>query len=52
MAVGTVMHSHSYRVPEPYSGQSVVVLGAGASGVDISMELARADVQVNKHRPH
>ncbi|XP_030217662.1 flavin-containing monooxygenase FMO GS-OX5 isoform X2 [Gadus morhua] len=43
---GTVMHSHSYRVPEPYSGQSVVVLGAGASGLDISMELAGANAQV------
>ena len=40
------MHSHSYRVPEPYSGQSVVVLGAGASGLDISMELAGANAQV------
>ena len=46
LAAGTVMHSHSYRVPEPYSGQSVVVLGAGASGLDISMELAGANAQV------
>ncbi|CAL8266538.1 unnamed protein product [Merluccius merluccius] len=43
---GTVIHSHSYRVPEPYSGQSVVVLGAGASGLDISVELAGVNAQV------
>ncbi|XP_030648315.1 flavin-containing monooxygenase FMO GS-OX4 isoform X2 [Chanos chanos] len=43
---GTVMHSHSYRYPEPFSGQSIVVLGAGASGVDISIELAQANAQV------
>ncbi|KAJ3588644.1 hypothetical protein NHX12_009498 [Muraenolepis orangiensis] len=43
---GTVMHSHSYRSPEPYSGQSVVVLGAGASGLDIAIELAGVSGQV------
>ncbi|KAG7264344.1 hypothetical protein CRUP_020869 [Coryphaenoides rupestris] len=43
---GTVTHSHSYRIPEPYVGQSVVVLGAGASGLDISMELAGVNAQV------
>jgi len=41
-----VTHSHSYRIPEPYAGQSVVVLGAGASGLDISMELAGVNAQV------
>ncbi|XP_046869719.1 flavin-containing monooxygenase FMO GS-OX-like 3 [Hypomesus transpacificus] len=43
---GTVMHSHSYRYPEPLSGKSVVVLGAGNSGVDICQELARANAKV------
>ncbi|MCJ8742551.1 hypothetical protein PDJAM_G00083300 [Pangasius djambal] len=43
---GKVMHSHSYRCPEPFAHQSVVVLGAGASGVDISFELAQAKAQV------
>ena len=40
------MHSHSYRHPQPFSGQSVVVLGAGASGLDIALELASVDAQV------
>lgn len=43
---GKVMHSHSYRSPEPFAHQSVVVLGAGASGVDISIELAHAQAKV------
>ncbi|XP_051541635.1 uncharacterized protein LOC127433629 isoform X1 [Myxocyprinus asiaticus] len=43
---GKVLHSHSYRYPEPFANKSVVVLGAGASGVDISIELAQASAQV------
>ncbi|XP_042287989.1 flavin-containing monooxygenase FMO GS-OX5 isoform X2 [Thunnus maccoyii] len=43
---GKVLHSHAYRCAETFSGQSVVVLGAKASGLDISMELAKAGVQV------
>ncbi|XP_053187179.1 uncharacterized protein LOC128371011 [Scomber japonicus] len=43
---GQVLHSHSYRHAEPFSGQSVVVLGAKASGLDISIELAKVGAQV------
>lgn len=43
---GQVLHSHSYRFAEPFAGRSVVVLGARASGVDISMELAKAGARV------
>ncbi|XP_053703587.1 uncharacterized protein LOC128748664 [Synchiropus splendidus] len=43
---GQVLHSHSYRSPEPFAGRSVVVLGAGASGMDISIELANAGASV------
>ncbi|XP_040006327.1 flavin-containing monooxygenase FMO GS-OX4 isoform X2 [Xiphias gladius] len=43
---GKVLHSHSYRYAELFSGQSVVVLGAKASGLDISIELAKAGAQV------
>ncbi|KAM6907644.1 uncharacterized protein FYW49_014196 isoform 2-T2 [Xenentodon cancila] len=51
---GRVLHSHSYRCAEPFCGQSVVVLGAKASGLDISIELAKAGAQVTlSHRyPH
>ncbi|KAG7484101.1 hypothetical protein MATL_G00045540 [Megalops atlanticus] len=43
---GKLLHSHSYRHPEPFAGQSVVILGAGASGIDISIELASINAQV------
>nr|TKW30950.1 hypothetical protein SEVIR_2G072900v2 [Setaria viridis] len=33
------LHSHSYREPEPFRGEVVVVVGCGASGLDIAMEL-------------
>ncbi|XP_048535967.1 flavin-containing monooxygenase FMO GS-OX-like 8 [Triticum urartu] len=36
---GRQMHSHSYRVPEPFRGDVVVVVGCGASGKDIAMEV-------------
>lgn len=43
---GKVLHSHSYRYPEPFANKSIVVLGARASGVDISIELAQVNAQV------
>ncbi|CAN6717727.1 unnamed protein product [Malus baccata var. baccata] len=33
------MHSHIYRVPEPFRDEVVVVVGTSLSGQDISMEL-------------
>lgn len=40
------MHSHDYRVPEPFSGQNVLCIGAGSSGVDIALEIAELANQV------
>nr|XP_033324761.1 flavin-containing monooxygenase FMO GS-OX-like 2 isoform X1 [Megalopta genalis] len=37
---GTVMHSHSYRKPEDFTGKTVFVLGAASSGIDIAIDLA------------
>ena len=37
---GLHMHSHDYRVPETFEDMNVVVLGAGYSGSDISLELS------------
>ena len=37
---GTTSHSHSYRTGERYKGKRVVILGNGASAVDISLELS------------
>ena len=36
---GQVLHSHNYRRPQPFYGKTVVVVGKGASGQDISLEL-------------
>ncbi|XP_061660350.1 uncharacterized protein LOC133492274 isoform X1 [Syngnathoides biaculeatus] len=43
---GQVLHSHAYRSAEPFSSRSVVVLGAKASGIDISLELVKVGAQV------
>uniref|UniRef100_A0A3B4A8H1 Flavin-containing monooxygenase n=1 Tax=Periophthalmus magnuspinnatus TaxID=409849 RepID=A0A3B4A8H1_9GOBI len=49
---GELMHSHSYRHPDPFSGKTVVVLGAKASAIDISMELSTVAQKVYlSHRP-
>ncbi|XP_064184572.1 uncharacterized protein zgc:77439 [Anguilla rostrata] len=51
---GMLMHGHDYRNPEPFSGKSVVLLGAGLSGLDIAMELSSVDAQVilsHRQRP-
>ncbi|XP_017886333.1 flavin-containing monooxygenase FMO GS-OX-like 7 [Ceratina calcarata] len=37
---GTIIHSHSYRKPEDFSGKSVLILGAASSGVDIALDLS------------
>ena len=36
---GSYLHAHSYRVPEPFTGQSVLVIGPGNSGVDIAADV-------------
>ncbi|XP_076241300.1 uncharacterized protein LOC143183580 [Calliopsis andreniformis] len=36
---GMIIHSHSYRKPEDFSGKTVMILGASASGIDIGIEL-------------
>ncbi|XP_010938993.1 flavin-containing monooxygenase FMO GS-OX-like 9 [Elaeis guineensis] len=41
------IHSHVYRVPEPYRDEVVVVVGSSLSGQDISMELVSAAKEVH-----
>ncbi|KAJ0061520.1 hypothetical protein NL108_005503 [Boleophthalmus pectinirostris] len=49
---GELLHSHNYRRPEPYSGKTIVILGAKASAIDISMELSSVAQKVYlSHRP-
>lgn len=38
---GLVMHSHEYRYPELFQGMRVVILGAGNSGLDICLHVAK-----------
>jgi dimethylaniline monooxygenase (N-oxide forming) len=37
---GTVSHSHTYRVPEPFAGRRVLVVGAGQSAAEIAVEVS------------
>ncbi|WP_405863855.1 flavin-containing monooxygenase [Streptomyces sp. NBC_00005] len=49
---GTVLHAADYRVPEPFTGQRVVVVGAGNSAVQIAAEIAeRAQVTLAARHP-
>ncbi|CAK7323256.1 unnamed protein product [Dovyalis caffra] len=41
------MHSHIYRVPEPFRNEIVVVVGNSLSGQDISMELVEVAKEVH-----
>lgn len=36
---GRYLHAHSYRVPDPFSGEKVLVVGPGNSGVDIAADV-------------
>jgi len=42
-----VEHSAAYRNPDPYRGRRVVVVGAGNSGSEIAVDLARGGVHVS-----
>ncbi|KAI0511345.1 hypothetical protein KFK09_011974 [Dendrobium nobile] len=41
------LHSHVYRVPQPFSNEIVVVVGNSMSGQDISMELVNVAKEVH-----
>ena len=43
---GRVTHTHDYRTAAPYAGLRVVVVGAAASGEDISRDIATVAAQV------
>ena len=38
---GTVVHSSTYKRPDPFHGQRVLVVGAGNSAADIAVDVAR-----------
>lgn len=37
---GEIIHSHDYRSPKKFEGKNVLIVGAGPSGIDISLEIA------------
>ncbi|CAL5078932.1 unnamed protein product [Urochloa decumbens] len=41
------LHSHSYRVPVPYSNEVVVIVGCGDSGLDIALDLSGVAKEVH-----
>ncbi|ESP04261.1 hypothetical protein LOTGIDRAFT_223998 [Lottia gigantea] len=43
---GEQVHSHDYRDPSRYANKTVVCLGAGASGVDIAIDISSKAKQV------
>ncbi|KZV45324.1 flavin-containing monooxygenase FMO GS-OX-like 4 [Dorcoceras hygrometricum] len=44
---GKQIHSHNYRVPEPYRDQIVVLIGSAASASDISRDIAEVAKEVH-----
>ncbi|XP_042950511.1 flavin-containing monooxygenase FMO GS-OX-like 4 isoform X2 [Carya illinoinensis] len=44
---GKQIHSHNYRVPEPFRDQVVVLIGSSASAIDISREIAGVAKEVH-----
>ncbi|KAL5728226.1 hypothetical protein ACHQM5_001338 [Ranunculus cassubicifolius] len=44
---GKQIHSHNYRVPDPYKNKVVVLVGYQASGYDISREIAEVAKEVH-----
>lgn len=47
---GTIIHSHDYREPESYKNRKVLSVGAGPSGLDITLDIATiADTVYHSH---
>ncbi|XWS49771.1 hypothetical protein CRYUN_Cryun12cG0031200 [Craigia yunnanensis] len=44
---GKQMHSHNYRIPEPFRDQVVILIGCSASAVDISRDIAAIAKEVH-----
>lgn len=38
---GKQIHSHDYRCPDPYKDETVLVIGAGPSGMDLAYEVGK-----------
>lgn len=49
---GLILHSHAYRKPDEFSGKTVLVLGAGSSGIDIGIDLSNQAARVYLSHNH
>lgn len=43
---GIQIHSHDYRIPEHFTNLNVLIIGSGASGVDICSDVSKVANQV------
>ncbi|XP_053613918.1 senecionine N-oxygenase-like isoform X3 [Plodia interpunctella] len=43
---GTIIHSHNYRLPDPFKNRRILFIGAGPSGMDISLDVAEVATRV------
>ncbi|XP_015363477.1 PREDICTED: senecionine N-oxygenase-like [Diuraphis noxia] len=50
---GIQIHSHDYRIPEHFTNLNVLIIGSGASGVDICSDVSKVANQVyfSHHKP-
>ncbi|XP_037047361.1 senecionine N-oxygenase [Bradysia coprophila] len=49
---GQQIHSHDYRCPEPFKGETVLVIGAGPSGMDLANEISKVAIRVTLSHHH
>ncbi|XP_041969174.1 senecionine N-oxygenase-like [Aricia agestis] len=51
---GKIIHSHDYRDPAHYEGRRVLLLGSGASGLDLAMHLSNVTAKLvhSHHRKY
>ena len=51
VCAGRLLHSHNYRENSSFKGQRVVIMGASASGQDISRDIAQVADEVMLEPP-
>ncbi|CAI5440138.1 unnamed protein product [Caenorhabditis angaria] len=44
---GNLIHSHDYRHAEEFSNQKVIIIGAGPSGIDIGLQIAKTAKEIH-----
>ncbi|KAG5680259.1 hypothetical protein PVAND_009778 [Polypedilum vanderplanki] len=43
---GKILHSHDYRCPDPFENETVLIIGAGPSGMDLANEISKKATRV------